>query len=390
GRSVVRNPLYADDTGRTLSLFRELGVTITEDGKNLIIEGKNGELDAPSRELDCGNSGTTMRLMTGILAGKNFESVMTGDASLSRRPMKRVMDPLRKMGADLSAKDGNYPPLRIRGKTLRGISEKLALPSAQVKSAVILAALDAEGETLLSFDMPSRDHTERMLPLFGGKIELSGNFIRIPGQQRLRSADIEVPADFSSASFFLVLGLLFQGADLLIEKVGLNPTRTGFLNVLERMGAGLKIENRSSSPEPSGDIAVRSSGNLRAVRIEAGEVPLLIDEIPLLALIATRAAGETRIEGASELRVKESDRLHAITLELNKMGADITEYPDGLAVRGPRSLHGAEVDSHRDHRIAMTLSVAGLIASGETSIRDCDSVIISYPDFYRDLEGLYA
>ncbi|MCL5421726.1 MAG: 3-phosphoshikimate 1-carboxyvinyltransferase [Nitrospirae bacterium] len=391
GRSSVKNFLRAEDTLSTVSAFRALGVEIKERGDELLIHGKGIRgLKEPGNVIDCRNSGTTMRLLSGVLAGSSFFSVLSGDDSLRRRPMQRVIAPLREMGAEIWGRDGDkYPPLAIRGGALKPVRYSLPVASAQVKSAILLAGLSAEGETEIVEPLQSRDHTERMLPAFGAEIAVKGLSVKVKGGAELKGRDTIVPGDFSSAAFFMVAALLMKGSELVIRNIGINPTRTGLMNVLKRMGADIAAEHlREISGEPVADIRCRGGNELRAVSIGGDEIPLLIDEFPILCIAATRAEGVTSIAGAGELRVKESDRIKAIATELRKLGADLEEYPDGISIKGKAALRGCEVETYGDHRIAMSLSIAALMAEGTTIINNASCVDISFPGFFEELKRL--
>ncbi len=391
GTSSVRNFLRAEDTLGTVSAFRALGVEIEEEGGGLMVRGRGIHgLKEPGNVIDCGNSGTTMRLLAGVLSGSPFFSVLSGDASLRRRPMQRVIAPLREMGAVILGRDGDtYPPLAIRGGKLKPVRYRLPVASAQVKSAVLLAGLSVEGETEIIEPLQSRDHTERMLPSFGADITVKEHSIKIKGGLELRGKDITVPGDFSSAAFFMMAAVLMKGSELMIRNVGVNPTRTGLMNVLRRMGADISVENvREVSGEPVAEILCRGGNELKAVSIKGDEVPLLIDELPLLCIAATRAEGVTSISGAEELRVKESDRIKAMATELRKWGVDLEEYPDGMSIKGKAALKGCEVQSYGDHRIAMSLAIGALMAEGKTVINNASCVDISFPGFFEELKRL--
>lgn len=391
GRSTVKNFLRAEDTLSTVSAFRTLGVEIEERGDELLIHGKGIRgLKEPGNVIDCRNSGTTMRLLSGVLSGSPFFSVLSGDDSLRRRPMKRVIAPLKEMGAEIWGRDGDkYPPLAIRGGTLKPIRYRLPVASAQVKSAILLAGLSAEGETETTEPLQSRDHTERMLPAFGADIAVKGLSVKVRGGAVLKGRDTVVPGDFSSAAFFMVAALLMKGSEVVIGNVGINPTRTGLMNVLKRMGAEIAEEHaREVSGEPVADIRCRGGNALTAVSIGSDEIPLLIDEFPILCIAATQAEGVTSITGAEELRVKESDRIKAMATELRKLGVDLEEYPDGISIKGRTELRGCEVQSYGDHRIAMSLSIAALMAEGTTVVRNASCVDISFPGFFETLNRL--
>lgn len=383
GRTVVTGLLDAEDVLRTVAAFRAMGVGIRgpQDGR-IEIDGVGLHgLRAPTQPLDMGNSGTAMRLMAGILAAQPFDADLIGDASLMRRPMQRIVEPLNAMGASVGAADGGRPPLHVRGgRKLRGMHYALPVPSAQVKSAILLAGLYAAGETAVTEPAPTRDHTERMLRAFGYNVETAGATVRLRGGGRLRAATLQVPEDISSAAFFLVGAAIAPGSQLLLPAVGLNPTRTGVLTILRQMGADIEILNsRTVGAEPVGDLRV-TGGPLRGIHIPRDQVPLAIDELPAVLIAAACADGETVLSGAQELRVKESDRIAAMAAGLTALGIEARETPDGVIVRGgaPR---GGVVESHGDHRIAMAFAMAGLAAAGEITIRDCKNVDTSFPGF---------
>ncbi|KKM63007.1 hypothetical protein LCGC14_1515860, partial [marine sediment metagenome] len=337
----------------------------------------------PENTLDAQNSGTTARLLLGLLSGQSFFSVINGDSSLQTRPMKRVVDPLRKMGARIEGRNDAYHlPLAIKGQSLKRIKFKLPLPSAQLKSAVILAGLLSEGETEINEPVPSRDHTERMLDYLGAEIKKDKKVIRVQGKNKFKAKKIIVSGDFSSACFFVAAALLAEDSEIIIPDIGINPTRIGFLKAAERMGGNIKVhEKKERCNEPLATLSV-SSSDLKGIKIKPEEIPVLIDEIPLIALLATQANGVTEVHGASELRVKESDRIRAIVVNFRRMGVDLEEKEDGFIIEGPQRLKGASVESFGDHRIAMTMAIAGLVADGETEIKDFDCFGISFPDFY--------
>lgn len=394
GKSVVRNFLRAEDPLSTIKAFRMLGIQITEVAAGEVtIEGKglNG-LTEPFDVIDCGNSGTTIRLISGILAGNPFLSILTGDDSIKQRPMARVITPLKQMGALISARaNDRYPPIAIRGTQLKAIDYTMPIASAQVKSCVILAGLYADGTTTILEPQRSRDHTERMLSAMGAEIRVQGLSVSVNGGPKLHAADVTVPADFSSAAFFMAGALLVPNSELVIRGVGMNPTRTGLLNVLTAMGASMKIENtREISGEPIADIICSSASKLKAVKIAGDIVPSLIDEFPILCILASQADGITEIRGAQELRVKESDRIKAMATELARMGVEVTEYPDGIDIKGNANLKGGSVESYGDHRIAMSLSIAALISQGTTVINNASCADISFPGFYGKLKDLEA
>jgi 3-phosphoshikimate 1-carboxyvinyltransferase len=392
GKTTVYKFLRGADCMSTVSVYRELGVTIEELGDHLIIHGKgmNG-LTEPLRPLDVGNSGTTIRLVMGILAAQPFLSVLIGDDSIGRRPMRRVVDPLRQMGARILGRaGGQYTPIVVEGSALQGIQYRLPVASAQVKSAILLAGLYAEGTTTVFEPAPTRDHTERMLSYFGAELIQDLGGVSIRGGQTLTGQDIVVPGDISSAAFFLSLAAVHPDAELLIRGVNINPTRTGIIDVLRQMGASIEIENqRSEGGEPVADLYV-TGGELTGITIEGEMIPRLIDEIPVLAAIATQAHGRTVIRNAEELKVKESNRIDAMVTQLKLMGAKIEATSDGMVIEGPTPLKGAEVEVYGDHRIAMSLSVAAALAQRgeETRIRDAGCVSVSFPNFYQLLEEI--
>jgi len=392
GESIIKNFLRAEDPFRTINAFRALGVEIKDTGDEILIKGKGIRgLREADDVIDCGNSGTTMRLLSGVLSGNPFFSVLTGDESLRRRPMSRVIIPLRAMGAEITAREDNYPPLSIRGRKLNAITYAMPVASAQVKSAILLAGLYAEGETEIVEPSKSRDHTERMLPAFGAQVRVEGLNITIKGRTELKGLDITVPGDFSSAAFFIAGALLIKDSEIVLKGVGINPTRTGLIDVLRQMGADIEITGiREVSGEPVADIFCRGGRALKAVTITGKEIPAMVDEFPILCVAATQAAGTTTISGAGELRVKESDRIWAMAGALRKMGAEIEEFDDGLCIKGRTDLQGATVESYGDHRIAMAMSIAALIADGTTTVKDISSVNISFPGFYESLRRLTA
>jgi 3-phosphoshikimate 1-carboxyvinyltransferase len=370
--------------------MRALGVVIEPQGRSgLFVQGAGDKgLKEAEDVLSAENSATTMRILAGLLAAQPFLSVITGDVSLRARPMDRVIQPLRLMGAQIWGRDNDSrAPLVIKGGGLHGIRYTLPVASAQLKSALLLAGLYAKGESVIVEPMPSRDHTERMLRAMGAKIQVKGNAISI-SPSGLKALDIVVPGDISSAAFWLVAGAIHPHASIQMRSVGVNPTRSGILDVLKSMGAILTVENeRLVGGEPVADIKVQSS-HLIGIEIGGELIPRVIDEIPLIALAASVARGKTVIRGAQELRVKETDRISATVKELSKLGADVEELPDGMVVRGKKKLRGASCDSHGDHRLAMMLGIAALIAEGETRIDNAEVVNISYPKFWLDLKRL--
>ena len=387
GTTSITNFLKGADCLSTISCFQKMGIEIEETEREILVHGKGLHgLSAPTGILDAGNSGTTTRLISGILAGQNFSCDLTGDASIQKRPMKRIMTPLSMMGADITSVHNNgCAPLHIKGAPLKGISYQSPVASAQVKSCVLFAGLYADGKTSVTEPFLSRNHSELMLSSFGASIETCGTTATIEPEPVLTAQKVEVPGDISSAAFFIAAGLLIPGSELLIKNVGINPTRDGILRVCKRMGANLELLNtRTQCGEPVADVLVKHS-ELNGTVIEGDLIPTLIDELPVIAVMAACANGETIIRNAEELKVKESNRLEIIVHHLNEMGCDITGTEDGMIIRGGKPLHGAVLDSYLDHRIAMSFAVAGLVADGETEITNADCVNISYPGFYRDL-----
>ncbi len=391
GKSVIKNFLRAEDPFSTVNAFRALGVSIEDkDGDLTIIGDGIYGLKEPRNIIDCGNSGTTIRMLSGVLSGTPFFSVLTGDESLRGRPMARIIKPLKEMGAEILARaEDRYPPLAIKGKKLRSIRYDMSVASAQVKSALLLAGLYAVGETEVREPAKSRDHTERMLPAFGAEITIEGLTVKIRGGSELKGTDVYVPGDFSSAAFFLVGALLIEESDVTIKGVGINPTRTGLLDALKQMGAEIEILNmRTLSGEPVADIRCRAGKELKGINITEEKIPALIDEFPVLCVTATQAKGLTTIRGAKELRVKESDRIKSMVTELKKMGAAVEEFEDGLSIEGLSGLKGAFIESYGDHRVAMAMTIAGLVADGTTAINGVSSVNISFPGFFEIIERL--
>lgn len=388
GLTEITGLLESADVLSTWACLEALGVKIEKQGERVWVHGVglNG-FQAPAGPLDCGNSGTTMRLLMGVLAGQRFATTLIGDPSLSRRPMKRVAEPLRQMGAQIELHEGNYPPVQIQPATLSGLDYVLPVASAQLKSALLLAGLYAQESVLLRGEIGSRDHTERLLPHFGVQIQKTDGFLQIEPGQCLISAEVHVPGDPSTAAFWLAAAAIIPNGRVEIERVSLNPTRLGFINVLKRMGAVVVEEMTLGNPEPLGVVRLQQVP-LQGTRVYAHEIPDLVDEVPLIAILATQAQGLTEVRGASELRVKESDRLEAIAQNLRAMGAQITLFEDGFAIEGPQALFGAEIEPFHDHRIAMAFAIAGLVANGETRILNPECVAISYPEFFEVLSLL--
>lgn len=390
GITEVHGFLNGADCISSMNCFRQMGVDIAYDGSIVTIHG-NGlhGLKAPADTLDVGNSGTTTRLMSGILAAQNFSSRVIGDDSICRRPMKRIITPLAMMGADITSERGNdCAPLIINGRKLKGIHYDSPVASAQVKSCVLLAGLYADGETSVTEPYVSRNHTELMLNAFGGSCTTLGTTATVTSDPVLTGQKIIVPGDISSAAYFLVAGLIAENSEITIKNVGINPTRDGIIDVIKMMGGDITFANvNADSGEPTADITVKTS-SLKSCVIEGDIIPKLIDEIPVIAILACFAEGETVIKDAAELKVKESNRIDVMVNNLSAMGADITGTDDGMIIRGGKPLHSAVIHSKKDHRIAMSFAVAAMCAEGETEILDADCVNISYPDFYRDLENL--
>jgi 3-phosphoshikimate 1-carboxyvinyltransferase len=394
GESYIENYLDSETTRATLNCMRALGADIIKvDAHTLRVNGRGlHSLQEPRDVLNCRGSGTTMRLLAGICAGQYFLSVLDGTPALKRRPMGRIIEPLKQMGATILARDNDrFAPLVLRGGTLRGIEYGMPMASAQVKSAILLAGLFADTPTTVHEPAPSRDHTERMLRALGITItNLSPTAIRLEANSKfeIRNSKFEIPGDFSSAAFFIVAALLVKHSQLVLENVGLNPGRTGLLDALTRMGAKFVVENqREENGEPIGDLVV-ASADLRATQARGDEIPRMIDEFPIFAIAATQAHGETRVRDAQELRIKESDRVATVAQELRKMGAQIEEHDDGFTIVGPTRLRGARVNAHNDHRLAMSLAVAGLLAEGETVIEGWECVADSFPHFAEMLSNV--
>lgn len=389
GITEVTNFLQGADCLSTIDAFRKMGIDIENTSEKIIIHGKGLHgLQAPSSILDMGNSGTTTRLISGILAGQSFESTLTGDASIQKRPMRRIMEPLGQMGAKIVSTNGNdCVPLRITGTPLHGIHYHSKVASAQVKSAVLLAGLYAEGDTLVTEPILSRNHTEIMLRHFGANLQSEGKTAHITPEPRLEGRKIDVPGDISSAAYFIAAGLIVPGSEILIKNVGINPTRDGILKVAREMGGNITLLNENYDGEPTADLLVKHS-TLHGITIEGDIIPTLIDELPIINIMAACAEGTTVIRDAAELKVKESNRIDVMVEYLSAMGCDITGTDDGMIIEGGKPLHGTEIDSHLDHRIAMSFAIASLIADGKTTIKGSDIVTVSYPDFYKDLSRL--
>ena len=387
GTTEVTNFLQGADCLSTIDCFRKLGIVIENTSEKILVHGKGLHgLKKSDKILDVGNSGTTTRLISGILSGQKFESLLSGDDSIQSRPMKRIMEPLSLMGADIiSLRGNNCAPLRITGSQLHGIDYTSKVASAQVKSCILLAGLYADSLTSVTEPSVSRNHTELMLRGFGANVVCKDKTATITPDPHLIGQKIEVPGDISSAAYFIAAGLIVPGSEILVKNVGINPTRDGLIRVCQAMGADITLLNkRENGGEPVADILVRCS-SLKATTIEGDIIPTLIDELPMIAVMACFAKGTTVIKDAAELKVKESDRISVMVDNLSRMGAHITAADDGMIIEGGYPLHGAEIDSHLDHRIAMSFAVAALASEGETIIKDADCVKISYPNFYEDL-----
>ena len=389
GTTKITHFLEGADCLSTISCFRKMGIDIENNNGEILVHGKGLHgLSAPVDILDVGNSGTTTRLISGILAGQNFVSELTGDDSIQSRPMKRIMTPLLSMGADIaSIKGNNCVPLRITGHPLKAIHYDSPVASAQVKSCVLLAGMYSDGITSVTEPVLSRNHTEIMLNYFGARVTSEGTNASIAPEPSLFARAITVPGDISSAAYFIAAGLLVPGSEILLKNVGINPTRDGLLRVCKDMGADITLLNVNMEGEPTADLLVRTS-SLHGTTVGGEIIPTLIDEIPMIAVMAAFAEGTTVIKDAKELKVKESDRILVMAENLSRMGADITPTEDGMIIHGGKPLHGAEIDSYLDHRVAMSFAVAGLLCDGPLSIKGGDCVKISYPEFYEDLYRL--
>lgn len=390
GTTEITNFLQGADCLSSIDCFRSMGIQIDNTKDSVLVHGLGLHgLKKPEKMLDVGNSGTTTRLMSGILAAQPFETELNGDASIQKRPMKRIMVPLTQMGANItSIKDNGCAPLRIVGHPLHGIHYQSQVASAQVKSCILFAGLYADGETSVTEPYVSRNHSELMLEYFGGKVTTKGTTATVMPEPLLVGQKVVVPGDISSAAYFIAAGLLVPNSELLIKNVGINPTRDGILRVCKQMGADITLlDENSVKGEPSADLLVRSS-SLHGTVVGGEIIPTLIDEIPIIAILASYAEGQTIIKDAQELKVKESDRIDVMVENLTKMGVDIQATDDGMIINGGKPLHGAVIDSKLDHRIAMSFAIASLQADGETEILGSECVNISYPDFYDDLEKL--
>ena len=382
GKSIIKNFSNGQDPHSTLNIFKQLGVQFEEEGTTVVVNS-SGVLQSSNSPLDCGNSGTTMRLMAGVLAGQKFNSTLIGDDSLSKRPMKRVIAPLEQMGGDIQSNNFKAP-LIISGKELKAINYNSPIASAQVKSCILLAGLNANGITTVTEPYTSRNHTEIMLKAMGANLSVEKTTVSIE-KSELEPIDIEIPGDISSAAYFICAGLIVPNSEIILKNVGLNPTRTGIIDVVKSMGGNIELlSERITCGERVGDILVKYSPNLKACKISGEIIPRLIDEIPVIAVLATQADGQTVISDAQDLRNKESDRISAVVTELRKLGAEIEETPDGMIISGKTSLKGeCDVETYHDHRLAMSLFVAGLITQKEIKINGFEWVNISFPEFEK-------
>ncbi len=389
GTTEITHFLQGADCLSTIDCFRKLGIEIEVTDERILVHGKGLHgLSAPSSVLDVGNSGTTMRLISGILSGQPFSVTLDGDASIRKRPMDRIRIPLSQMGAKITGTgEKTCAPLTIEGTRLHGIHYESPVASAQVKSAVLLAGLYADGETSVTEPALSRNHTELMLRSFGADIKSDGCTAAIKPSPKLTGPALQVPGDISSAAYFIAAGLCVPGSEIVLKNVGINPTRDGILEVARAMGGSVQLLNEKKDGEPTADLLI-SASLLHGTTIEGALIPRLIDEIPVICIMAAAAEGTTIIRDAAELRVKESDRIAVMTKQLTAMGADVTATDDGMIIQGGKPLHGATVDACDDHRVAMSLAIAALIAEGETTIKNRDCVRISYPTFYEDLQNL--
>ncbi|OEG13623.1 3-phosphoshikimate 1-carboxyvinyltransferase [Enterococcus ureasiticus] len=392
GKTTIKNFLRGDDCLSTLKAFQDLGVKIEDDGETITVHGTGFSGLKPAKQaIDVGNSGTTIRLIMGILAGTSFTTELFGDHSIAKRPMNRVMLPINQMGAECTGHDGTeFPPLTVKGtENLKPIHYQMPVASAQVKSAILFAALQAHGKSVVVEKEKTRDHTEDMIRQFGGEITVSGKEISICGPQKLVGQEVIVPGDISSAAFFLTAGLIIPDSKITLNNVGLNPTRTGIIDVIQQMGGKLTIQETGSKANKAGTLSVETS-DLKGIEISGEIIPRLIDELPIIALLATQAEGTTIIRDAEELKVKETNRIDAVATELTKMGANIEPTDDGLIIHGKTPLHAAQVTSYGDHRIGMMLQIAALLVKdGTVDLEKAEAISVSYPRFFDDLNKLY-
>jgi len=388
GTTTIDNFSTGADCASTVRCMQSLGVVCDRDNNRVVIHGRGPKLHPPSAPLDCGNSGSTIRMLSGILAGQDFSCELTGDESLSRRPMARVITPLEQMGARIASRDGGRPPLRITGRKLNAIDYTMPVASAQVKSALLFAGLFADGETRITESVRTRDHSELALRAFGAQVEQKGSAVCIRGGQKLKAIEATVPGDLSSAAFFLCAAALFPAAQLTITNLGMNPTRSYLLDLLAGMGLRISVTQLEEAHGELTGVVQATGGELRGTSIQGPQTAMLIDEIPVLAAIAPFTSTGIEIRDARELRVKESDRIKAIATCLRALGAEVEEHDDGLKIPGNQKLRGAEIDSFGDHRIAMAFAVAALRAAGPTTIRNADAAVISYPEFFDVLASI--
>ncbi|KRL00863.1 3-phosphoshikimate 1-carboxyvinyltransferase [Liquorilactobacillus capillatus] len=392
GTTVIKHFLHSADCLSTLQAIRDLGITVTEQGNDIVVHGQGlTGLQAPANPLDMGNSGTTTRLIMGLLAGQDFQSVLTGDSSLQKRPMRRVSDPLSTMGADIQTAPAGTLPVKITGQPLHGVHIKLPVASAQVKSALILAALQADRSSTIIEKLPTRDHTEIMLRKFGADVQTAPDHltITVKPQPELKGQTVDVPGDMSSAAFFLTAATIVPHSDIILRNVNINTTRTGILDALLKMGANIQVTALPSSGEPAADLRVRSA-DLSPLDLGEKDIPAIIDELPLIALLAACTPGRSTITGAQELRFKETDRIAVIAQELRKLGVSIQELPDGLIIEGQETWRPVDptLDSHGDHRIGMMMAIAALRSTTALLLRNPEAVAVSYPEFFVDLNSL--
>lgn len=390
GKTTVSGFLLGEDCLRTIDCFQKLGVDVEVVGTNVTINspGIDGWTE-PKEVLYTGNSGTTTRLLLGLLSGTKLHTIMTGDASIGKRPMRRVADPLRLMGAQIAGRDnGQYTPLAIQGGPLKAIDYSMPVASAQVKSAILLAGIRAEGTTVVREEEISRDHTERMLRQFGATVTVENGVVSLEGGQKLTGTHVNVPGDISSAAFFLVAGAITKNSRIVLQNVGVNETRDGIIEVLQKMGAKLSVAmDVENAAEPTATITIETS-ELKGTTVEGSIIPRLIDEIPIIALLATQAAGKTIIKDAEELKVKETNRIDAVVNELKKLGANIEATDDGMVIEGPTPLHGGDLKTYGDHRIGMMGAIAALIADGEVELDEADCIAVSYPTFFDHINSI--
>jgi len=388
GKTKVKGILECDDCNCTIRAFQDMGIVIKDYKGFKVMEGKGLKgLTRPKAPIHVGNSGTSMRILAGILAGQDFETTLKGDASLSRRPMRRIVEPLTIMDVDIRCRNGEYPPIVINGGPVKPLLYKMSVPSAQVKSAILFAGLFAKGVTKVKENFRSRDHTERMLRYFGADLKVDGLTVSVKGLKELSPRTLEIPGDISSVSFFMVGSVLLRGSKVMIKRVGINPTRAGILDILSRMGAKIKILNKKEGFEPTADILVEHS-ETHGITIGEGSIPSIIDELPIIFILASLSKGRTVVKGAGELRVKETDRISSMKYNLEKMGARITLKGDDIIIDDVRELRGARLKSFGDHRTCMSMAIAALAAKGRSTIDDTSCVSKSFPEFFELLERL--